>query len=542
MRRSFLVCTLALCYCLCICGLLACSSVTAAAVEDGDSEDHIDVDAFLSEALRLTKNNTTSSSSGSSVGGDDGDDGDDGSGMDGLVINELQHSDRAGGPDWIEIVNRGLSDARLDSSVILQLEKETGDGYDDLIRFNSTCRVSALKPNGYLVIMEDTGRMEPMPFLEQTPAAETEHSGAGLGGVCRDVRPKNSKFNCKKQKEWNKCGESWLVEGGYCAKTCGRCTPTIRNFVMETKEYTIPACKFNLKIPSSGRMRIVREVKGSEKVALGDEVQWNTGNDETLGYTAGRPKNEKLGRGKELKYLLKSSPGRENDVELSFGPLGPHWYGENPLLNDVGGTREASFKSNLPVAIVKPSGGYIPNDPKVFSHMWISSCTEYGGSVLYSDQNQTVPSSVRNRNNLICTLRDKPAYNGPVGIELRGRSSQKYPKKQYSFEFWDKNENGIELSILGMPAEEDWVLGAPYVDRSLMRDALAFDMYTEMGHWAPRMQFIELFIMENDAYRYVFLSFCLFALSAHIAPPPKIKQVFILKLPNTFHFLPQVTC
>ena len=62
---------------------------------------------------------------------------------------------------------------------------------------------------------------------------------------------------------------------------------------------------------------------------------------------------------------------------------------------------------------------------------------------------------------------------------------------------------GIEVSALGLPPEEDWVLGAPYVDRSLMRDALAFDMFREMGRWAPAMEFIELFVMEGDGRQHV---------------------------------------
>ena len=32
-------------------------------------------------------------------------------------------------------------------------------------------------------------------------------------------------------------------------------------------------------------------------------------------------------------------------------------------------------------------------------------------------------------------------------------------------------------------------------------DALAFDMYMDQGYWAPKMQFIELFVMEGDRSR-----------------------------------------
>jgi len=230
-----------------------------------------------------------------------------------------------------------------------------------------------------------------------------------------------------------------------------------------------------------------------------DEVAWVTEDEATLGYSVGRPSGDGARTtATAMVPLLSASPGKTNAKALTFGPLGPHWPGENPFLPGGGlrGTREAAFKSNLPLAIVRTEHA-IPNDPKTESHLWISGCTEYAassrkrsGSVDEEEEREREKrSNVKNKANLICTLGDRPAYNGPAGIELRGRSSQRYPKKQYSFEFWDGAGDGIELSPLGLPAEEDFILGAPYVDRSLMRDALAFQMYSDMGRWCPRMQY-----------------------------------------------------
>ena len=41
-----------------------------------------------------------------------------------------------------------------------------------------------------------------------------------------------------------------------------------------------------------------------------------------------------------------------------------------------------------------------------------------------------------------------------------------FPKKQYGIELQDALGNGMNASLLGMPAEEDWVLFAPYNDKS----------------------------------------------------------------------------
>ncbi|KAI3430666.1 hypothetical protein D9Q98_005258 [Chlorella vulgaris] len=40
--------------------------------------------------------------------------------------------------------------------------------------------------------------------------------------ACRDV-PAPGAFTCKQQQSWGKCKETWMIQGGWCAATCGRC-------------------------------------------------------------------------------------------------------------------------------------------------------------------------------------------------------------------------------------------------------------------------------------------------------------------------------
>ena len=90
-------------------------------------------------------------------------------------------------------------------------------------------------------------------------------------------------------------------------------------------------------------------------------------------------------------------------------------------------------------------------------------------------------------------------YDGLIGIELRGRSSLVYsPKKQFGFELL--TEGGIETkgSLLGMPAESDWVLYGPYSDKSLLRNALTFELSRRMGRYAPRTIAVELFVRQGE--------------------------------------------
>jgi hypothetical protein len=49
-----------------------------------------------------------------------------------------------------------------------------------------------------------------------------------------------------------------------------------------------------------------------------------------------------------------------------------------------------------------------------------------------------------------------------------------------------------------MPSENNWILYAPYDDKTLMRNAVAYRLSRDMGWYAPRTRFVELFLHEGD--------------------------------------------
>ena len=94
-------------------------------------------------------------------------------------------------------------------------------------------------------------------------------------------------------------------------------------------------------------------------------------------------------------------------------------------------------------------------------------------------------------------------YDGWIGIETRGSSSQRFPKKQYGVETRHADGSNRDASLLGLPSENDWVLHAPYSDKSLVRNALAFHLGRATGRYASRARFCEL-VLDGD-YRGVYL-------------------------------------
>ncbi len=138
--------------------------------------------------------------------------------------------------------------------------------------------------------------------------------------------------------------------------------------------------------------------------------------------------------------------------------------------------------SNLPIVIINTLGQTIIQETKIDCLMEI----KYNG-----------PGNL--------TYIDGPAnvYNGHIGIEIRGASSASYPQRPYGVETRDSTGANNNVSILGMPSENDWVLISNYNDRSIIKNLLAYKIFGEMGHYSPRGQLCEVVI--DGSYQGIYL-------------------------------------
>jgi hypothetical protein len=140
--------------------------------------------------------------------------------------------------------------------------------------------------------------------------------------------------------------------------------------------------------------------------------------------------------------------------------------------------------SNLPIIILNTGGQTIPDEPKITADM----------GIIYNGEGV--------RNNLTDPMNH---YSGKIGIEIRGQSSQMFPMKSYSVELRDATGSSLEKSLFGMPKSEDWVLYAPYTDKTLMRNFLAYTLSNEMGRWAAHCRFVEVVLNGQYIGIYVFM-------------------------------------
>ena len=134
----------------------------------------------------------------------------------------------------------------------------------------------------------------------------------------------------------------------------------------------------------------------------------------------------------------------------------------------------ADFTSNLPILLVTSFGYEIQKDERTVASARV-----------------TVPQGGR------ASLRGAAEFDGRALINLRGRASIRYAKRSYTLKTVDAQDDASKFAILGMPKESDWVLYAPYPDKTLMRDVLAYELSNRLGRWAPRTKFVELFLNES---------------------------------------------
>lgn len=152
--------------------------------------------------------------------------------------------------------------------------------------------------------------------------------------------------------------------------------------------------------------------------------------------------------------------------------------------------------SNLPIVIINtdidPNTGLpteIVDEPKVVASMKVIYHTD-GTRNFVTDQNNP----------------DFLDYDGRIGIEFRGSSSQSLPKKPYGLEtrlIDDETKNNV--SILGMPKENDWVLNSLAFDKSLVRDYLSYDLARGIGDYAARGIYCEVVINGDYKGLYIFM-------------------------------------
>ena len=176
-----------------------------------------------------------------------------------------------------------------------------------------------------------------------------------------------------------------------------------------------------------------------------------------------------------------------------------------------GGYREYTVNvtnTGLPVVVVKHSNS------GSFSKVYQGGVEIFGNNIGGTLVNEFVDFMIRGKDTDWVTDDQITIYNadGTIdcevsgGVRLRGNTSQVYPKKPFAMKFNSKK------SVLGMPAHKRWVLLANWLDHSMIRNAVAFNIAEAIEYawrlnagtidpgipWNVHGQNVELVVVDKD--------------------------------------------
>lgn len=100
-------------------------------------------------------------------------------------------------------------------------------------------------------------------------------------------------------------------------------------------------------------------------------------------------------------------------------------------------------------------------------------------------------------------LSDAPQVSTSAQINIRGRSSRFFDKVGYALRLVDERGENAPQALAGMDAHHEWVLHGPYLDKTLIRNYMWYNLAGEVMDYAPNVRFCEVVL--NGDYQGVYV-------------------------------------
>lgn len=161
---------------------------------------------------------------------------------------------------------------------------------------------------------------------------------------------------------------------------------------------------------------------------------------------------------------------------------------------------EGELCTHLPLLVIDTGGQEIPGLPSDEEDMFderIYRMAENGESMI------TVRLAVFDSQEHYNHPSDAPTLSTDTQIRVRGYSSRRFAKTPYLIKLLTDEGTELHAPLLGMAAHNEWALHGPYLDKSLLRNYLFYNLSGEIMDYAPNCRFCELIL--DGEYRGVYL-------------------------------------
>lgn len=140
------------------------------------------------------------------------------------------------------------------------------------------------------------------------------------------------------------------------------------------------------------------------------------------------------------------------------------------------------------------------------SHLPIISFDTKGQQILGGDDKKVkdyIQASMQVYDNNTSNTFTKKSYKTEALIRYRGNSSRFFEKKGLRLKLVNKEGKDKAYPLLGLSEDTDYALHGPYLDKTLMRNYMGYNITGEVMDYSPNVRFCEVFV--NGEYQGVYL-------------------------------------
>ena len=147
---------------------------------------------------------------------------------------------------------------------------------------------------------------------------------------------------------------------------------------------------------------------------------------------------------------------------------------------------EEEFCTHLPLVIIDTGGEEIPGEPIRENGSTSFTLTDDGETML------SAKISIISDETKVHHLTDEPDLESNILIRIRGNSSRNFDKKGYLVRLTDSDGTYRNEEVMGMAPHYEWAMHGPYLDKSLIRNYMWYNIAGEIMDYAPNVRFCEV--------------------------------------------------
>ena len=151
--------------------------------------------------------------------------------------------------------------------------------------------------------------------------------------------------------------------------------------------------------------------------------------------------------------------------------------------------------THLPLIVIDTYGEEIPGEPIEASE--VKETGEYNEFTTASDGSSNIACSIKVMDSSVGNNHpsDKPELESEGRIRIRGNTSREFDKKGYLLETTkDDYLTNRNVEMMGMDSHHEWAMHGPYMDKSLIRNYMWYNISGEIMDYAPNVRFCEVIL------------------------------------------------